>query len=224
MQAKVIFLDAVGTLFGVKGSVGENYAKITSQFGVNIAPEILDQAFFKCFKNASPLAFSEVEITAIPQLEYDWWKTLARKTFREANILEEFADFDAFFVELYQFFATEKPWFIYEDVIPTLEYWQKQGIELAIISNFDTRIYSVLKLLQLDHFFSSITISSISGFAKPNKQIFVKALKQYNIKPEETWHIGDSYTEDYQGALSLGINAFLVQRPAQSLTKIANLS
>jgi len=224
MPPKVIFLDAVGTLFGVKGSVGQNYAKITSQFGVNINPEIVDQAFFKCFKNAPPLAFLEAELTAIPQLEYDWWKSLAISTFTEANLLDQFTDFDAFFRELYQFFATEKPWFIYDDVIPTLENWQKQGIELAIISNFDTRIYSVLKLLQLDHFFSSITISSISGFAKPQAQIFVKALKQYNCQPEETWHIGDSYNEDYQGALSLGINAFLVKRPAQSLTKIANLS
>lgn len=224
MKPKVIFLDAVGTLFGVKGSVGENYSKIASQFGVNIAPEILDQAFFKCFKNAPPLAFSEVEIQDIPKLEYDWWKSLAIITFTEAKVLDQLTDFDAFFAELYHFFATEKPWFIYDDVIPTLEFWQKQHIQLAIISNFDTRIHQVLKLLNLEQFFSSITISSVTGFAKPNKQIFVKALTENDCLPSQTWHIGDSYTEDYQGALSVGIKAFLVKRPAQSLAQIANLS
>jgi putative hydrolase of the HAD superfamily len=222
MKPKVIFLDAVGTLFGVRGSVGENYGKIASQFGVNIAPEILDRAFFKCFKNSSPLAFLDVEISKISELEYNWWKSLAIVTFTEAQVLDKITDFDVFFEELYQYFATENPWFIYDDVIPTLEYWQKQGIKLAIISNFDTRIYQLLKLLKLDQFFSNITISSVTGYAKPNKEIFVKALEDNDSFPEETWHIGDSYQEDYQGALSLGINAFLLKRPEQSLKDMIN--
>jgi putative hydrolase of the HAD superfamily len=224
MQPKVIFLDAVGTLFGVKGSVGENYAQVSCKFGVNIDPKIVDQAFFKCFKNAEPLAFPDVEIQAIPNLEYQWWKTLAEKTFSEAKVLDKIPDFDAFFAELYGYFATEKPWFIYDDVIPVLEYWQKKNITLAIISNFDTRIHQVLKLLNLEHFFDSIIISSVTGVAKPNEQIFVKALRQYDSQPEETWHIGDSYKEDYQGALSVGMKAFLVKRPEQSLAEIANLN
>lgn len=46
-RPKVIFLDAVGTLFGVKGTVGEVYRGIAQQFGVEVNALILDQAFFK---------------------------------------------------------------------------------------------------------------------------------------------------------------------------------
>ena len=48
-QPKVIFLDAVGTLFGVKGSVGKAYANIAGQFGVEVSETAVDAAFFKSF-------------------------------------------------------------------------------------------------------------------------------------------------------------------------------
>lgn len=37
-RPKVIFFDAVGTLFGVKGSVGQIYRAIAADFGVEVAP------------------------------------------------------------------------------------------------------------------------------------------------------------------------------------------
>lgn len=45
-KPRVIFLDAVGTLFGVRHSVGEAYRIIAEQFGVNAEAEILDKVFF----------------------------------------------------------------------------------------------------------------------------------------------------------------------------------
>ncbi len=222
-QPKVIFLDAVGTLFGVRGSVGEIYSAIAANFDVTVTPEALETAFYHSFKTSPPLAFPEIPESEIPEAEYNWWRKISENTFNQAGVLEKFSNFNGFFQKLYQYFATDKPWYIYDDVIPTLEYWQKQKIKLAIISNFDSRIYQVLKSLDLDKFFSSITISSVTGVAKPDSKIFVKALRQYDCSSQETWHIGDSYLEDYEGALSVGIQPFLVKRPHQSLATIANL-
>lgn len=209
---KVIFLDAVGTLFGVQGTVGEIYHAIASQMGVISSPELLDIAFYQCFKAASPLAFSEVDPMIIPDLEYQWWKTIAYDTFTQVGVMEQFTDFEAFFTHLYAHFATANPWFLYDDVFPVLNDWQKKGIELGIISNFDSRIYEVLDLLGLSDFFSSITISSMTGAAKPNSKIFTTALEIYDCEPTQAWHIGDSFKEDYEGAKSVGIKAFLVNR------------
>ena len=50
-QPKVIFLDAVGTLFGVKGSVGEVYSYLASQVGVNCDASLLETLFYQQFKN-----------------------------------------------------------------------------------------------------------------------------------------------------------------------------
>jgi putative hydrolase of the HAD superfamily len=211
-KPQVIFLDAVGTLFGVKGSVGAVYSQIAADFGVQIAPESLEQSFLDIFPTASPLAFPNIEPAQISELEYQWWRSLTGAVFNNLGYLERFQDFEAFFRELYHYFATDEPWVVYEDVIPALRLWQIQGIELGIISNFDSRIYPVLAQLGLEYFFRSITISSLAGAAKPSPEIFQIALQKHNCSPAQAWHIGDSKKEDYQGAKSLGIEAFLIKR------------
>ncbi|MDJ0729869.1 MAG: HAD-IA family hydrolase [Crocosphaera sp.] len=211
-QPKVIFLDAVGTLFGVKGSVGEIYSYLAAQVGVQCDASILETTFYKQFKKAPPLAFHGVDIMTVPDLEYQWWYQVAYDTYTEAKVIDQFSDFDGFFRQLYDYFATPHPWFLYTDVFPALQHWQKQGIALGIISNFDTRIYEVLDIFGLTDFFQTITISSTTGTAKPDCNIFIEALEKHDCQPEETWHIGDSKKEDYEGAKYAGINPFLLER------------
>lgn len=209
---KVIFLDAVGTLFGVRGSVGEAYSKVTSKFGVEVSPEILNRAFIQSFASAAPMAFPGIEFAKLPQMEFDWWHKLAIQTFQTAGAFSQFSDFSIFFSELYAYFASAEPWFIYPDVKPALEKWQNQGIELAVLSNFDSRLYSVLKALNLADFFTSVTISTEIGAAKPDIEIFTAALQKHSCKPEEALHIGDSFKADYQGAKNAGIKAIWLNR------------
>jgi putative hydrolase of the HAD superfamily len=205
---QVIFLDAVGTIFGVKNNVGYIYTKLASKYGVNRDAQIINQYFYQAFKESSPLAFGQKEYKAVQKLEYIWWQKIAYQTFTKANALKEFTDFYAFFQELYEYFKTSKPWYIYDEVIHCLNQWQKQGIELAIISNFDTRIYAVLDSLNLKSYFQSITISSLTGVAKPDKEIFLTALKKHRCLPDQAWYIGDSLQEDYWGAKSVGMQSF----------------
>jgi putative hydrolase of the HAD superfamily len=209
---KVVFLDAVGTLFGIRGSVGEAYSKIAVNFGVNVSHDRLNSAFFQSFKAAPPLAFSLAQSEQVPELEFNWWQAIARSTFAKSEVLDQFADFSAFFAELYDYFATAEPWYVYDDVLPALIRWQEAGIQLGIISNFDSRIHQVLEVLELREFFGTITISSLAGVAKPNPEIFAIALKKHDCLPQEAWHIGDSLAEDYQGAQTAGIRPFLIQR------------
>ena len=105
------------------------------------------------------MAFPEAAPARIPELEFEWWKAIALCTFELAGVIDQFTNFDDFFAELYRHFATAQPWYLYPDAIPSLETWQKQGIELGIISNFDTRIYQLLEILGLKQYFLTITIS-----------------------------------------------------------------
>ncbi len=211
-QPKVIFLDAVGTIFGVKGSVGEAYIKISRQYGVVRDTEEINKYFYECFKNSPPLAFDTQDKKEIKKLEYQWWGKIAFNTFKKANALKEFTNFKTFFAELYQYFKTAEPWFIYDEVILCLNQWQNQGIELGIISNFDTRIYAVLDNLNLSKYFQTITISSLTGVAKPHSAIFLKALAKHNCQPQDAWYIGDSEKEDYWGGKSVGMRSFWLNR------------
>jgi putative hydrolase of the HAD superfamily len=220
---KVIFLDAVGTLFGVKGSVGEVYGSLARQFGVEADAAALDAAFFQSFRAASPMAFPRVSRSEISEREFAWWWAIAAQTFQKAGVLDQFSDFSAFFTVLYSHFETAEPWFVYPDIRSTLSHWCDRGIELGIVSNFDSRIYAVLPALGLSEFFSSVTISTEAGAAKPDAQIFAAALQKHNCLAHEAWHIGDSYKEDYEGAKAAGLRAIWLKRssilaPAPSLT------
>jgi putative hydrolase of the HAD superfamily len=207
-----IFLDAVGTLFDVRGSVGEAYALLARRWGVKANPVVLNKAFFQSFKTAPPMAFPEEELWQLRQLEYDWWEAIAYQTFESTGLRDRFSDFYAFFAELYSYFATAEPWYVYDDVKPALDKWRSQGIDLAIVSNFDSRIYGVLEALDLRDYFSEITASTEVGAAKPNPKIFTDALTINICEPEDALHIGDSFSADYQGALGAGIKAIWLNR------------
>ena len=223
---QVIYVDAVGTLFGVRGSVGEQYAKIAMDFNVSLDPRLINRAFYEVFQTAPRIAFPNLPQSDIPIAEYQWWRSLAEKTFSQTGDLERFLDFEGFFKSLYAYFATAEPWFIYEDTRLALDAWRQQGITLGVLSNFDSRIYAVMENLGLKDYFSSVTISTETGAAKPDSLIFEVALAKHQIEksPDLAWHIGDSFSEDYMGASAAGISAFWLNRDRQPISNPAKQS
>ncbi len=211
-QPKVILLDAVGTLFNIRGSVGEVYSAFAQRFGVKVPAKKLNEAFYNAFASVDPPAFPGIDPDEIPLCEFEWWRVIALRTFQQVGVLSEFADFTDFFDHLYNYFATAEPWFVYPDILPALEQWRRTGIQLGIVSNFDSRIYLVLKELKLEEFFLSVTISTETSFAKPDPQIFAIALAKHHCNPENAWHIGDSLKEDYEGAKAAGLRGILLKR------------
>lgn len=211
-RPETIFLDAVGTIFGLKQSVGEIYSSIALEFGVTAKAPALDKAFRSSFGHSPPLAFPQASPQQVPELEFNWWENVVKDCFTQIGLIEEFKDWDSFFVQLYRYFATNDPWLIYPDVQLALKTWRSQKIELGIISNFDSRLDILLEHLRLREYFKSITISSRVGQAKPSPEIFQLALKKHNCHPSMAWHIGDSLKEDWIGATNVGIKAFLIER------------
>lgn len=212
VRPKVIYLDAFGTLFGVKGSVGELYSNLARTAQVVTDPYAVNRAFYQSFSASQRLAFPEASPAAIPELEYRWWKAIVADTFERVGALEKFDDFDTFYAGLYGYFETAAPWQVYSDTLTSLNRWRAMGIELGVISNFDSRLYRVLGVLGLTPYFQSITISTEVGVAKPGSKIFRTALAKHNCSPSDAWHIGDSESEDYAGARALGMHAILIAR------------
>ncbi|WP_017299873.1 HAD-IA family hydrolase [Nodosilinea nodulosa] len=215
-QPRVIFLDAVGTLFGVAGSVGAIYADLAQRHGIEADPMALNQAFFRAFKAAPEMAFPGSDPAAVPEQEYRWWRAIAQQTFSSTGVLDRFVDFDSFFADLYAHFATPEPWELYPDVVSALERWRRRGIALGVISNFDTRLYQVLEELNLATYFSSVTLSSEAGAAKPDPLIFATALQKHRCDASQAWHVGDSKTDDLEGAKAAGLHGILIKRPVSS--------
>jgi putative hydrolase of the HAD superfamily len=217
---KVIFFDAVGTLFGVRGSVGQMYALVAQEFGVELDATTIDRCFMAAFRGAPPMAFPGCDPASIPSQEYEWWYQLGIETFTRSGDYAKFPNFPAFFRQLYAFFASPAPWEVYSDVPDYLAQLRSAGYRLGIISNFDSRLFAVLDGLHLAPWFEQVVISSYAGAAKPDRRIFEYALEQMGIAPQDACHVGDSRKEDYEGAIGAGLSAFLLQRPTQTLADL----
>jgi putative hydrolase of the HAD superfamily len=220
-QPQVIFLDAVGTLLGVQGSVGEIYSQFAAEAGVQVDAQQLNQAFMQSFMAAPRAAFAGVAIAEIPAKEFAWWRAIVAASFSQMGVIDQFADFDAFFRPMFDYFATAEPWLIYDDVPEILAHWQAAGIQMGVLSNFDSRLHQVLKALNLEQFFSSVTISTAVGFAKPEVGIFTAALAEHHCAPQAAWHIGDSWDEDVLGAIAAELHPIWLNRHSQALPERA---
>jgi putative hydrolase of the HAD superfamily len=146
--------------------------------------------------------------------ERTWWRQVVRETFARVGSLAAFGEhrFEDFFAQLFEHFAGADPWELYPETLPALRALQQEGIRLGVISNFDSRLPRVLQQLQLDPYFSTLTLSTQVGYAKPHPLIFRAALAAHGIPPAAAGHIGDSHREDYQGAKAAGLRALWLDR------------
>jgi HAD superfamily hydrolase (TIGR01509 family) len=85
--------------------------------------------------------------------------------------------------------------------------------EIAVISNADGKIESVLQRCGIAQCFRTITDSGLVGYEKPHPEIFRHALNSMNAKPEESVYVGDVYSVDYLGATGAGMQAVLMDVP-----------
>jgi len=207
---QVIFFDAAGTLLEVRGGVGEIYSRVAGQYGLHAEPEQLRQNFARWFRLQPPMAFpADTPRGNLPALEKEWWRNLVRAVFADCGA---FPHFDEFFDDLFERFRAAEFWRVYEDVAPTLNGLKRSGVRLGVISNFDSRLFDVLRNCGLDQFFDSVHISTQVGAAKPDPAIFQAALSHHAIEPHQAVHVGDSLREDVEGAQAAGIKPILLDR------------
>jgi HAD superfamily hydrolase (TIGR01509 family) len=85
----------------------------------------------------------------------------------------------------------------------------RQQYSVAVISNADGKIDSVLTRCGICDCFASITDSGNVGQEKPHPAIFATALKEMKADPAESLYVGDVYSVDYLGARNSGMDAVL---------------
>lgn len=205
----MVFFDAAGTLIKPARRVGDSYAAIAAKYGKSVTPTELFERFRVSFDDAPPLAFPGAAAEEIQVLEKRWWKRVVAQVFEPWG---EFADFDNYFDELFAYYAQPEAWLLYPEVEGTLAALKQRGVELAVISNFDSRLVRILDGLGIGKSFAEIFVSSAVGYAKPRPEIFNFALARLQLSAAQAIHIGDSESHDLNGANNAGLRALIVDR------------
>ena len=215
-HAKAVFFDAVGTLFRVRGGVGQIYWEMARPYGGTATPEALDLAFHEVFRTAPPLVFSRIQSRLLRRSEKDWWHAVVKEVFRRVGMVRKF---DLYFDEVYRAFSGIRGWELYPETRRVLKDLKKRNFIVGIISNFDTRLLTVCTDLRIFEFIDSIQISSRAGYAKPHPKIFKMALAQHDLAPRDAIHVGDNLDEDVHGSRSAGMFSVYLNRSRSAQPK-----
>lgn len=129
--------------------------------------------------------------------------------------------------ELIAHFRQEQHWVVYPEVRDVLARLRDLGLSLHVVSNWDSSLPGLLDRLGLTPAFDNVVVSALVGVSKPEKGIFDVALGLAGVGPEEGLHVGDSPTDDYEGARRAGLAALLLDRAGyapESMETIRSLS
>ena len=92
--------------------------------------------------------------------------------------------------------------------IEALRHLRGQGVRLALITNGNAEAQRrKIDRFDLAPLFDCILVEGEFGVGKPDERVYLHALDQLNVKPEETWMVGDNLEWDVRAPQSLGIFA-----------------
>ena len=210
---KAIFFDAVGTLFRLTKTVGDHYAYVGTEVGLDLDAQNLERAFHSAWNQMPQRAAID---GPRENDDKDWWRELVDRVLEQvAPSLNEF-DRDNFFEIAYEHFAEAGVWELYPEVPGVLERLQS-GFHLAVVSNFDGRLRFILQNLGISKYFAHVFVSSELGADKPDPKIFRRAIAIMHLRADKVLHVGDDPERDWKAAAAAGLLVFRLDRPRNSL-------
>jgi putative hydrolase of the HAD superfamily len=199
---RAVFFDAVGTLIHPEPSAGAAYFQVGRSFASKLDADAVAERFRRAFQEQEELDRSRGGGTD-EERERQRWRAIV------ARVLDDVADPEACFRELFAHFARPTVWRVTEDAPAVLEGLARRGCVLGICSNFDRRLREVVAglsgLAPLRH----LVISSEIGWKKPAPEFFRVLSEATELLPQEILVVGDDPVNDVDGARAAGLGALL---------------
>ncbi len=101
---------------------------------------------------------------------------------------------------------------VYPDVPPTLEWLRSDGYKLGVVTSGPSYQKLKLRVAKLDRYFDVIVTRDDVNAIKPEPRIFLHAIEQLGIEPEDAMMIGDSLQQDVYGAKNIGMKGVWINR------------
>jgi len=102
---------------------------------------------------------------------------------------------------------------LYPDAEEALKQLKRMGLKTGLVTNaFQSDIDQILPRVGLANFFDVAVGVDAVGKTKPDREIFLYALKKLGVAPQEALFVGDQIETDYEGARKAGLKALLIDR------------
>jgi putative hydrolase of the HAD superfamily len=204
---RVVVFDAVGTVIHPNPSAPVVYADMGRRFGSQLTVPVISRRFLDAFHDEETLDV-RFGFRTSEQRERERWQRIV------ARVLDDVTDPDACFRELFEHFSLPRAWECDPTALSTFESLANLGFQLALASNYDQRLHSVAAGLPPLRLLEHRVISSEVGWRKPAPEFFETLCRIVDQPADSILHVGDSLTNDYQGARNAGLQAALIRRSA----------
>jgi HAD superfamily hydrolase (TIGR01509 family) len=124
--------------------------------------------------------------------------------------------------EIYDAWAVDHHFTLYDDVDSTLRTLQANGYRLGLITNGHRSLASFQSHFELDGLIDVTLSSREHGYMKPHASIFRAALELAETRPEDAVMVGDSYAHDVLGAEAVGMTGVLIARTGERPANVAS--
>jgi putative hydrolase of the HAD superfamily len=178
----------------------EGYQRLGARFGLD-----LDPARYEAARIAAV-----VDLERHPELDHDEEIWIAFTIRIIQGMGGAGADARSAAVEMVRAWEHSHNFELYDDVLPVLEELRRHDLKLGLVSN---------TARDLDHFVAhhgldvdAVVSSGHFGKTKPHASIFEFVLERLAVPPALAVMVGDSVDDDIDGALALGMRAFLLDR------------
>lgn len=93
------------------------------------------------------------------------------------------------------------------EIVATLEELKKRKIKVGLISNCFSEEAVVIRESILYPFFDAAFLSYEQGMMKPDKEIYIRCMRQLDVEPAECLYVGDGGSRELETAAALGMKA-----------------
>jgi putative hydrolase of the HAD superfamily len=212
-RLRAVVFDVGGTLIYPADPVGETYAKFAYSYGVKLPAEATTAAFRLAMKNGGPRAKGSIPCDGNDRA---WWKQVVQRSMPDAAFVDKSA-FEAFFEEVYLFYAKPEAWGVYPEVLEVLEALRDRGLDLVVLSNWDARLHTVLDGNGLGEYLGQRFISAELGWEKPDPAIYRHVAEILRLPSTALLSVGDDSKNGMEGPRKAGWKAVQIERPKKDL-------
>jgi HAD superfamily hydrolase (TIGR01509 family) len=203
-QIKLVTLDFAHTIAGLDN------LKLSRFMNEHFASEVTPVQVMKAeqaFRRNAPRFRSDLQSTSlpIPRNSYDYYAAFVTGCLGKTP--EELGEaFTTFAIEANTYHdACNWVMVLWPDSVQALEMLAPH-FKLGIISNANGFLERDLSVLGIRHYFAFVLDSGVEGVSKPDAEIFRRALRQADVRPDQALHIGDQPIADIKGAQDVGMH------------------
>src|SRR5262249_5289944 len=190
---RAVFFDAVGTVIFPEPPAAEVYAAVGRRHGSRLPPGLIGDRFRAAFRREEQFDLDN-GLRTDEERERRRWRHIV------AAVLDDVADGEACFRELFEHFSRPGAWACAPDAAATWAGLAGRGYRLGMASNYDRRLRAVAAGLPELRPLGALVISSEVGWRKPAPQFFDALVRQAGVSAGEILFVGDDPINDDGGA------------------------